>query len=37
VKRPGTGIPPGELARALGRRLRRDVEEDEVIDWTMLE
>ena len=37
VKRPGTGIPPGELARALGKRLRRDVEEDEVIDWTMLE
>jgi sialic acid synthase SpsE len=35
VKRPGTGIAPGELARALGRRLRRDVEEDEVIDWSM--
>jgi len=37
VKRPGTGIAPGELARALGRRLTRDVEVDEVIDWSMLE
>jgi N,N'-diacetyllegionaminate synthase len=37
VKRPGTGIAPGELGRALGRRLRRDVAVDEVIDWTMLE
>jgi N,N'-diacetyllegionaminate synthase len=37
VKRPGTGIPPGELEQALGRRLRRDVEADEVIEWTMLE
>jgi len=37
VKRPGTGIAPGELDRALGRRLLRDVAVDEVIDWTMLE
>jgi N,N'-diacetyllegionaminate synthase len=37
VKRPGTGIPPGELGRALGRRVRRDVGADEVLEWTMLE
>ena len=37
IKRPGTGIPPAELARALGRTLRRDVAADEVLDWTALE
>jgi sialic acid synthase SpsE len=37
VKRPGTGIPPGDLGRALGRRVRRDVGADEVLEWTMLE
>jgi N,N'-diacetyllegionaminate synthase len=36
VKRPGTGIPPAELARALGRRLTRDVAADEVIQWEAL-
>ncbi len=36
VKRPGTGIPPAELARALGRRLTRDVAADEVIPWEAL-
>ena len=37
VKRPGTGIPPAELGRAVGRRLRRDVAADEVLEWTALE
>ncbi len=37
VKRPGTGIPPGDLPQALGRRLRRDLEADAVIEWAMLE
>ncbi len=37
IKRPGTGISPAELGRALGRRLRRDVAADEVLDWTVLE
>jgi N,N'-diacetyllegionaminate synthase len=37
VKRPGTGIAPGDLPRALGRRLRRDLDVDEVIEWAMLE
>ena len=37
VKRPGTGIPPADLDRAVGRRLRRDVAADEVLEWTALE
>jgi N-acetylneuraminate synthase len=37
VKRPGTGISPVDLERALGRRVRRDVDADEVIDWSALE
>jgi sialic acid synthase SpsE len=37
IKRPGTGIAPAELERVLGRRLRRAVAADEVIDWTALE
>ena len=36
VKRPGTGIPPGDLPRALGRTLTRDVAADEVIPWEAL-
>jgi len=36
VKRPGTGIPPSQLASVLGRRVRRDVAADEVLDWAML-
>ena len=37
IKRPGTGIPPGELDRVLGRRLRRDVAVDEVLEWAALD
>jgi len=37
IKRPGTGIPPSALDSALGRRVRRDVMADEVLDWAMLE
>jgi hypothetical protein len=36
VKRPGTGIEPGELDRVLGRRLARPVRADELLDWSML-
>jgi sialic acid synthase SpsE len=36
VKRPGTGIPPGELPRALGRKVTRDVAADQVIPWEAL-
>jgi N,N'-diacetyllegionaminate synthase len=37
IKRPGTGIAPGELERALGQVLRRDVAADEVLGWDALE
>jgi len=36
VKRPGTGIPPGELERVLGRPLLRAVEADEVLQWAWI-
>jgi len=31
IKRPGTGLPPGDLAKVIGRKLRRDVAADAVI------
>jgi N,N'-diacetyllegionaminate synthase len=37
IKRPGTGISPVDLGRALGRVVRRDVAADEVIQWGALE
>lgn len=37
IKRPGTGIAPGDLERVLGRRLRHDVGADEVIPWSALD
>ena len=36
VKRPGTGIPPAGLAKALGRTLARAVRADEVLTWKHL-
>lgn len=36
IKRPGTGISPAELQRALGRTVVRDLAADEVIDWAAL-
>jgi sialic acid synthase SpsE len=33
VKRPGTGISPADLDRALGRTVKRDLAADEVIGW----
>jgi N,N'-diacetyllegionaminate synthase len=36
IKRPGTGIPPADLSRTLGRVLRRDLAADEVITWADL-
>ena len=36
VKRPGTGIKPRFLEAVVGRRARRDIEEDEVITWDMI-
>ncbi len=36
VKRPGTGIKPKLLDTVVGRRARRDIEEDEVVGWDMV-
>jgi sialic acid synthase SpsE len=33
VKRPGTGIPPADLERALGRPVKRALAADQVIGW----
>jgi N-acetylneuraminate synthase len=36
VKRPGTGISPADLPKALGRPVRRQLTADEIIDWNAL-
>jgi sialic acid synthase SpsE len=36
-KRPGTGIPPGDLERLLGRRALRPIAEDQILQWDMFE
>jgi N-acetylneuraminate synthase/N,N'-diacetyllegionaminate synthase len=33
VKRPGTGIPPSDLAKVVGRSARRDLEADQPLGW----
>lgn len=33
AKRPGTGVPPGESARLIGRTLTRALSVDEMIQW----
>jgi sialic acid synthase SpsE len=37
AKRPGDGIPPNDIHRVVGRRLRRALAGDEKIDWSDLE
>jgi N,N'-diacetyllegionaminate synthase len=37
AKRPGTGISPDEIRYALGRKLARDMEQDQVIHWNDLQ
>ena len=37
VKRPGTGIPPADLPRVLGRRAKRALTPDEAIQWADLD
>jgi sialic acid synthase SpsE len=37
VKRPGTGIPPSEIDRLIGKRLKVPVNNDELLSWEMLE
>ncbi|MEK7857824.1 MAG: N-acetylneuraminate synthase [Elusimicrobiota bacterium] len=36
AKRPGTGIPPAEAARLLGRRLRRALRRDGLLRWDLV-
>ena len=36
TKRPGYGIPPKHLELVLGRALKVDVEEDDILLWDML-
>ena len=36
AKRPGTGISPAEISYAVGRKVARDLQEDEVIGWADL-
>lgn len=36
IKRPGFGIPPKHLDLVVGRTLRVDVEEDEILTWDMV-
>lgn len=36
IKRPGTGVPPRDLARVVGRRARVTIPADTVVEWEML-
>ncbi len=36
AKRPGTGLPPGTLAKVVGRRAARDLQPDDIVTWSML-
>jgi len=36
-KRPGTGIPPYDIDRVIGRTIRRPVEGDMPLEWEDLE
>jgi N-acetylneuraminate synthase len=33
AKRPGTGIQPGDIKYVIGRTLKNDVDEDEILHW----
>jgi len=36
TKRPGTGIPPTEIQYVVGRKIVRDVQEDQLLGWEVL-
>ena len=36
IKRPDGGIAPNDIAKAIGRELNRDLDEDQPIAWTCL-
>lgn len=35
-KRPGTGIPPSEISNVIGRRVKKDTEEDTILTWDLI-
>jgi sialic acid synthase SpsE len=37
IKRPGTGIQPKYINKVLGKIAKKDIEEDEVLNWNDLE
>lgn len=37
IKRPGNGIEPKFLGNVLGKKARKDIKEDELITWDMIE
>lgn len=37
IKRPGTGISPVDMSGAIGKRVKHDIAEDEVITWDDLD
>jgi N,N'-diacetyllegionaminate synthase len=37
VKRPGTGIPPKEIGKIVGKRAARNIRRDRVLRWEMVE
>jgi N-acetylneuraminate synthase len=37
LKKPGTGIPATDLGRVVGKRVKRDVEEDSLLRWEDLD
>jgi len=36
-KRPGTGIPPKDLEKVIGRKARIDIDEDTILEWPMID
>ena len=34
-KRPGTGIPPDDIEKVVGKKLKFSIEEDDIINWEM--
>jgi N-acetylneuraminate synthase/N,N'-diacetyllegionaminate synthase len=36
LKRPGTGLPPAELGKVVGRTLKRDLPADALLSWPLL-
>jgi N-acetylneuraminate synthase len=37
IKRPGTGISPSDFDKIIGKRTKRDISVDEVLQWDMVE